>query len=158
MCLKPFWEIYQGSADFFQTECPVALFTIEMGVHVRYRTVIFAFAHLEFDGTGTVVNRMHQMILFEYFQSPEYAGLVHSLQLGFQISQRHGPRCIHQCVQDQYPDGSRPDSLLLQPFYALPVIHACTAAGLFFLADHAAEFLAEFVEFLQHFLADIVII
>ena len=55
---------------------PVALLTIEMRMHVRYRTFILTFTHLIFYRTCTVVDRVDDMMLLEDFKGPEYAGLV----------------------------------------------------------------------------------
>lgn len=70
---ETFRKVDERSGNVFKTESLVADFAVEMRVHVGYGAVVFAFAHFEFYRSRTVVDGMHEMVLLEYLEGPEYA-------------------------------------------------------------------------------------
>jgi len=82
---KTFRQFHHRHMNIFKTKGPVALFTIEMRMKLLYRAIAFFAADSIFQGTGSIVHTMDQMLSQEEIDGPENGGLIDSIQNIFQI-------------------------------------------------------------------------
>ena len=71
--------------SILQTVGLVAFLAIEMAVQLLHLAGMVIMAETVFGGAASVLGLVHQMMLGEKGEGPEYGGLVHAFQFGLQI-------------------------------------------------------------------------
>lgn len=121
-------NLYERDMDCLETESLVADSAIEVDMHVIQGAFFFPFAYLVFDGAAPVVDGMDDMMLDKQFQSPEYAGLVDSVQNHFQIGKGYCPFGRENGIRHQQPYRCRLDSFLLKSPYIVRIPYHCLSS------------------------------
>ena len=85
MGLKALGQFYLRHHNAIQTVGLLALLTVEVGVHIIIVIVVMTMAELKTLTIHSAINHMHQMVLAEQRQSPEYARLVNGQDLILQF-------------------------------------------------------------------------
>ena len=76
---------HYGDMGILQTIGLVAFLAIEMTVQLLHLAGMVVMAETVFGGAAPVLGLMHQMVLGEKGEGPEYGGFVHAFQFGLQI-------------------------------------------------------------------------
>ena len=80
--------IYYRYMNVFQTISLMTFFAIEMAVQLLHGTIMVVMTITIFGRATSVFHHVNHVVFGEKNQCPEYAGFVHTFQIGFQIAER----------------------------------------------------------------------